>query len=214
MPDRFPGYDVLSKRDGQSWNARSRDVIAARLAIGGEPRFFTHAQLRTLRALAVRIVPQPEGRAPIDAAALIDDALVNGEGEGFRDARMPPASEAWRRGLDAFDVEAHDALGKAFADLDGRAQDALIGAMEAGALASGAWLGMPCALFFTSRVLADIVAAYYAHPSAWSAIGFGGPAAPRGYVRMEADRRDGWEAAELKPDDDPAKTIRQNRHVA
>ena len=36
--------------------------------------------------------------------------------------------------------------------------------------------------------------AYYAHPSAWNEIGFGGPASPRGYVRMDFNRRDPWEA--------------------
>ena len=33
----------------------------------------------------------------------------------------------------------------------------------------------------------DIVLAYYAHPTAWSEIGWGGPASPRGYVRMDFD---------------------------
>ncbi len=53
------------------------------------------------------------------------------------------------------------------------------------------------------RVRADAVKAYYAHPTAWSEIGFGGPASPRGYVRMDFDRRDPWEAAEAEPDARP-----------
>ncbi len=48
-------------------------------------------------------------------------------------------------------------------------------------------------------MIADITHAYYAHPTAWNEIGFGGPASPRGYVRMQLDRRDPWEAAEAKP---------------
>jgi hypothetical protein len=43
-------------------------------------------------------------------------------------------------------------------------------------------------------VLDEIVRAYYAHPAAWSEIGFGGPASPRGYVRLAAGRQDPWEA--------------------
>jgi hypothetical protein len=43
---------------------------------------------------------------------------------------------------------------------------------------------------------------YYSHPHSWSEIGFGGPANPRGYVRMYYDRRDPWEAAEAKPGDE------------
>ncbi len=41
----------------------------------------------------------------------------------------------------------------------------------------------------------------YSHPHAWSEIGFGGPANPRGYVRMTFDRRDPWKAAEAHGDD-------------
>jgi hypothetical protein len=58
---------------------------------------------------------------------------------------------------------------------------------------------MPSELFFKERVLHDICGAYYSHPHAWSEIGFGGPANPRGYVRMYFDRRDPWEAAQAAP---------------
>ena len=46
------------------------------------------------------------------------------------------------------------------------------------------------------------VSVYYAHPAAWSEIGFGGPASPRGYVRMQANRRDPWEAMEEKEENE------------
>jgi hypothetical protein len=45
-------------------------------------------------------------------------------------------------------------------------------------------------------LLDDCVGAHWAQPSLWSAMGFGGPAAPRGYVRTGIDRRDPWEAIE------------------
>ena len=57
---------------------------------------------------------------------------------------------------------------------------------------------MPSDAFFKMRMAHDIVLAYYAHPTAWSEIGWGGPASPRGYVRMDFDERDSWEAAEVK----------------
>ena len=65
MPDRFPGYDVLSKRNTPSWNEKTRQVIDARLAVPREPRFFTEQEYATLIALADRITPQPRNRAPI-----------------------------------------------------------------------------------------------------------------------------------------------------
>ena len=57
---------------------------------------------------------------------------------------------------------------------------------------------MPPAIFFDQRLLHDIVLAYWSHPTAWNEIGWGGPASPRGYVRMGYDERDPWEAAEAR----------------
>jgi hypothetical protein len=59
---------------------------------------------------------------------------------------------------------------------------------------------MPCKLFFNERAVHDIAGAYYAHPTAWNEIGFGGPASPRGYVRMGFDKRDPWDAVESPRD--------------
>ena len=71
---------------------------------------------------------------------------------------------------------------------------------------------MPPATFFKQRMARDIVHAYYAHPTAWNEIGWGGPASPRGYVRMGFDERDPWEAAEVK-DGDVEAARRKNRRV-
>ena len=43
-------------------------------------------------------------------------------------------------------------------------------------------------------------------------MGFGGPASPRGYVRMALDRRDPWEAAQAKPGHEQ-EARRENQHV-
>ena len=49
-------------------------------------------------------------------------------------------------------------------------------------------------------------------PTAWSEIGWGGPASPRGYVRLDFNERDPWEAAEAGGGDE-ASVRRINRHV-
>ena len=73
--------------------------------------------------------------------------------------------------------------------------------MQKGALTGAPWGDMPSKTFFKMRMARDIVLAYYAHPTAWSEIGWGGPASPRGYVRMDFNERDPWEAAEVKNGD-------------
>ena len=196
---RYPGYDVLDKRDGVSWNEATRRTVDARLSLPEHPRFFTPFEWLTLRALCDRILPQPEDRDPVPLAAMLDQRLLSGRTDGFRRARLPEQDEAWRRGLAALASEARARYGGAFHDLDMAEQNALLRRLQAGELSGEAWGNMPSKEFFDHRVLLDITSAYYAHPQAWSEIGFGGPASPRGYVRMDFDRRDPWEAAEAKP---------------
>src|SRR3954451_12432208 len=61
---RYPGYDVLSKRDGPSWNEQTRRVIARRLSVDPEPRFFTAEEFKTVGAIAGRLVAQRAARPP------------------------------------------------------------------------------------------------------------------------------------------------------
>ncbi|MGO9996749.1 MAG: gluconate 2-dehydrogenase subunit 3 family protein [Acetobacteraceae bacterium] len=212
MAERYPGYDVLAKRTTPSWNAQTRRVVDQRLAVPREPRFFTADEFRTLDAIAARITPQPAHRPPIPVAALIDDKLMRGRHDGYRAAEMPREPEAWQRGLRAIAAEAEALHGAAFHALDGARQDAVLQRVEAGEAHHQAWRGIPPATFFKQRLLPDIVHAYWSHPTAWSEIGWGGPASPRGYVRMGYDRRDPWEAVEAH-DGDGARARRDNRHV-
>ena len=209
---RYPGYDVMLKQDTPSWDAITREVIARRLAVPRQPRFFTQVEWETLSALCDRIMPQPADRPPVPLPAYVDAKLTEKHLDGYRYAALPGQDEAWRRGLAALDSEARDAHGARFHTLPHEAQDALIKRMQEGRLVSDAWGGMPCQPFFEHRVIADITHAYYAHPVAWNELGFGGPASPRGYVRMKLDQRDPWEAAEAKPGGD-ATARRKNLNV-
>lgn len=196
---RYTGYDVLAKRDTPSWNDATRRAIDARLRVAATaPRHFDAGQFATLGALCARIVPQqPGGVGAVPTAALIDARLATGEGDGFRDARLPPLRAAWRTGLVALDAMARHAHALPFASLDAKEADALLHAVQDGRVepeVEFAWAGMDPRTFFSKRVLMDICGAYYSHPFAWNEIGFGGPASPRGYVRMDFNRRDPWEA--------------------
>jgi hypothetical protein len=198
MPDRYAGYDVLAKRHTPSWNEATRRVIDARLALPREARFFTEDAWLTLNALCDRIVPQSPNHPPIPVAALVDAKMFTNQTDGYRNAKLPKMQQAWRLGLQALDEEAQARHGGRFHAINRKEQDALLLKMQQGSLTDAAWGDMPCAVFFSERLVHDIVAAYYSHPQSWNEIGFGGPASPRGYVRMGFDRRDPWEAAEVK----------------
>jgi hypothetical protein len=195
----YPGYDVLRKRDTPSWDVITREVIEQRLATVDAAQFLDEPRWRALHALCARIVPQPIDQPQVPLAAMLDRRLLANTGDGFRYARLPPLREAWRIGLSALDAESRQRHELPFASLSEAQQIALLTQMQHGGLNGEAWHGMDAQLFFSQRVLSDICGAYYAHPLSWNQIGFGGPANPRGYVRMYENRRDPWEAVEAKP---------------
>ncbi len=208
----YPGYDVLAKRHTPSWDAVTRRVIDRRLAVPHEPRFFSAAEWAVADAICRRILPQPADRPLVPLAALLDAKLLADIGDGFREADMPYMREAWKQGIAATEAESHACHSSGFAALGSAEKDALLGMMQRGELNNPAWAGLGAKGFFTKRLLSDIPGLYYSHPTAWSEMGFGGPASPRGYVRMAFDRRDPWEAAQATHGHEE-EALRANKHV-
>jgi hypothetical protein len=193
---RYPGYDVLAKWDSPSFDDTTRRVLAQRLNEVPPRRFLDPAEWELLEAVNRRLLPQPERTQAIPITPWIDAMLHDNQGEGFRHPDMPPLRETWRIGLAALADEAQRRHGRGFTALDEAAQDALLQALADGDACSPQWQAVHPERFFTQMLLKTAAGIYYAHPSAWNEIGFGGPASPRGYVRLGADRRDPWEARE------------------
>ena len=197
MSERFrspyPDYDVLSKWRSTSWNDQTRAVVSERLDSVPEPTFLTEDEFALLEAICARLIPQPDRTPPVPIAPFIDRKLAENRGDGYRFADMPPMREAWRRGLAAIDEESRERLARPFVSLSGRDQDRLLKAIQAGSSKGDHWQGLSPRRFF-KLMLREAASIYYAHPSGWSEIGFGGPASPRGYVRLGFNERDPWEA--------------------
>ena len=192
-PGDYDGYDVVAKWSSVSFDDLTRAVLARRLGPPPPPRFFTPAQFDVLEAACARLVATPRGEPPI--ANAIDDDLHAGRGEGFRAPDVPHDDVVWRSGVDGLDAEArqrHGGVG--FALLDGDAQDAILHALQHGDVDTAHFVAIDARRFFTDVLLKAVAAHYYSRPEAWSEIGFGGPASPRGYVRIGLDQRDPWEA--------------------
>lgn len=188
--DRYPGYDVLAKWRTPSFDDATRRVLAERLARVPERRFLSEEEWRLLEAVVARLIPQPDRAEPIPIVPWIDAMLAEGRGEGYRRDGIPPMREQWRRGLAALADEAGG-----FESLAPAEQDALLGRVQRGEVGSDRWRGLPPDRFFAD-LLRAVAGIYYSHPQAWNEIGFGGPASPRGYVRLGFDERDAWEARE------------------
>jgi hypothetical protein len=191
----YPGYDVLDKWDTPSWNEQTREVVDERLNRVPERAFLDEQEWAVLQAVCQRLVPQPDRpRDPVPIAPFVDQLLQRNQGIGYRYEEMPPMRQAWRQGLKAIDSESIERHGVPFAELALGQQDELLARLQRGEVATGSWQGLPPAKFFTQTLLKTVAGIYYSHPAAWSEIGYGGPASPRGYVRTGFDQRDSWEA--------------------
>jgi len=196
MTPRYPDYDVLAKWGSPSFDDTTRAVLARRLHELPPRRFLTGEEWELVDALAARLLPQPDRAEPIPITPWIDAMLHDERGDGFRHPDMPKLTDAWRQGLAAIDDEARLRHGQPFALLDGAAQDAILADVADDRVRSPLWSGMHPQRFFIHHLLKSAAGIYYSHPAAWSEIGFGGPASPRGYVRLGFDARDPWEAKE------------------
>jgi len=205
---RFPGYDVTDGAD--TWDPTTRAVVLGRLDPPGPLRFFTADEARTVTALTDRLLAQDHGRPvpahgdgrpvpaqdhgrPVPVVPVIDGRLAAADGDGYRYVDLPDDPEAWRRSLAALDDDARRAHGRSFADLD---RDTQMDLVEERATDDGSWHGLPAPRVF-SLWMRYAAGAFYAHPTAWSEIGFGGPAYPRGYKNLGLDKREPWEVREV-----------------
>ena len=192
----YAGYDVLDKWDSPSWNEQTREAVGRRLDEVPGRHFLSADQWSLLEAVAARLMPQPEREDPVPIVPWIDDRLRKDRRPGYRYADMPPMREAWTSGLEAIAAECADRFGKPFQELPGEEQDAYLTDVQNGDVDARFWGDMAIQCFFSEMLLKDVLEIYYSHPTAWSEIGFGGPASPRGYVRLGFDERDPWEGEE------------------
>lgn len=200
MSDKFrspyPSYNVLDKWDSPSWNEQTRDVVRKRLYEVPPRQFFTEEEWETLEAVCERLIPQPDRpEHPVPIVPWIDQRLVQQRGDGYRYEDMPPMRQAWRRGIKGINEESRRCFGKRYVELSAEQRDEVLKAIQKGKVEADAWQDVPAERFFTT-LLKTVVGVYYAHPAAWNEIGYGGPASPRGYVRLGANQHDPWEAEE------------------
>jgi hypothetical protein len=102
-------------------------------------------------------------------------------------------------GIAAIDEIARSQFERRFVDLQPLQQEQLLRALHDGKPggAHETWKKMPVHRFWMLLV-SECAEAYYAHPWAWDEIGFGGPAYPRAYMRLENGEPEPWEVRERR----------------
>jgi hypothetical protein len=181
MIGRYPDYDVLAAVD--SWDDATKQVVLARLDPPGPLRFFTVAESPTLRAFCDTVLAQ-DGEPRVPVAEFVDDKLAAGRLDGYQYADMPDDRDTWRLVLAGLDDTARDRWGQDdFAAARPDTREAIIDAFSQGQLSGGSWDSLNVSRAW-SVCMRAVLTAFYSHPWAWNEIGFGGPAYPRGFMRL------------------------------
>ncbi len=181
MIGRYPDFDVLAA--AHTWDKATTSVVMARLAAPVPLRFFTAAEEPTLRAFCDTVMAQDaEPRVPV--AEFVDDKLASGRLDGYQYADMPDDPDTWRlllAGLDHSATTLFDTT--SFADAPPEVREAIVDELANARLDGGPWEELNVSRAW-SVCMRAILVGFYSHPWAWNEIGFGGPAYPRGYMRL------------------------------
>ena len=182
-----------------------RDVLRARGAPDdpeAEPRSFSAQQLKTLRAIVARILPDA-ATYRIDLALRLDEMMAEQEGNGWRYEALPTDPEAYRIGLETLEHLARSETEEGFADLPGAEQDRLLEGLDSGAFQlperHERFTAEQMKLWF-EEVRSDAVRHYVAHPAIMARIGYSGfanggttGASFQGFQKVGMDERESWE---------------------
>ncbi|MGI9057602.1 MAG: gluconate 2-dehydrogenase subunit 3 family protein [Ktedonobacteraceae bacterium] len=199
QPGYYPGFQTLSQK--AFWDEATRKVVLARVEHVPPIRFFTHEEAQLMQAMCDRLLPQDDRDEAhkIPLVNAIDERLHSGRIDGYRFEDMPPDHEAHRLGLQAIEAIAHHLFHHSFVQLEPREQDQVLQTIHDGNPPAGEeiWKKMPVTRYWM-LLMQDAIEVYYAHPFAWDEVGFGGPAYPRGYMRLEGGKPEPWEVEEQR----------------
>jgi hypothetical protein len=200
MHGRYPDYDVLAHAD--TWDEVTRGLVVGRVGRLPVLRFFAAEEAAALRTLLdLALAQDAEPRIPV--LEIVDSRLHEGRRDGFRYEDMPDDGQTWRAVAAAVDATARERGAASLLAADHPTRVGIVDDLAHGRLDDGPWSELNSARAW-SVVMRGALSAFYSHPWAWNEIGFGGPAYPRGYMRLGAgptgaDPHEGAEAFSRDP---------------
>ncbi len=200
QPGYYPGFSTLAQQN--FWDEATRNTILHRVHHIPPIRFFSQDEVLLLSIIADHLLPQddrhPSKRIPV--VARIDERLHKRHIPGYRFENMPEDGAVYRLGFKAIEQMAGKSYNRPFRELEWREQEELLKSIHDGQPKEGAseiWEQMEIHRYW-AMLVGDCVESYYAHPWAWDEIGFGGPAYPRAYARLERGEPESWEVNERR----------------
>jgi hypothetical protein len=199
QPGYYTGYSTMAQQ--KSWDKTTREVVADRVQKTPRVRFFSEQEAALLKAVIDRVMPQDDRAVDrvIPVLPILDERLYKNSLNGFRYEDMPPDQEAYRLAIKAIEEMALNRFQQSFPDLTIHQQELILKSLHDGRPDPDhpIWQRMPVHRFW-ALLMEDCATAYYSHPWAWDEIGFGGPAYPRGYMRLENGLPEPWEKDEQR----------------
>ncbi|MBC9783950.1 gluconate 2-dehydrogenase subunit 3 family protein [Heliobacterium chlorum] len=183
----YPDYNVMEL--SEHWDENTRRLVESRLKPPSPPRFFTALEFSILKVVVGRLVDEDNEELLSRVAGQIDEHLLQRQGQGYHKTGVLPGEQLLRLGLAWLDATALQFHQRAFTQLSPWEMDDILGKAQRGEVA---WTGSSSKDFFT-EILKTAVDFFYSQPEIWSEIGYGGPAFPRGYYRIEYGLKDPWE---------------------
>lgn len=201
QPGYYPGFSTLSQ--SSFWDEATRSVVDNRVQRPPERKFFSTSAWDFWTAVFSHLIPQTDRTEDrqIPLLPALDDRLAKNQTVGYRYESMPHDRVVYELGIEAIDRECEHRYGGKFLVLPHLQQDLALKVIHDGRpeAAPEIWKKMPVK-YFWQMIMADAIDAYYAHPWAWDEIGFGGPAYPRAYTRLERGEPEPWEVEEQRYD--------------
>lgn len=198
QPGYYPGYSTLGQKS--FWDAATRKVVEDRVHHPPQRKFFTEEQWKFWTVVFEHILPQtdrtPERQIPI--VGPLDRRLLQNRTVGYRFEGMPQDRDVYQTvGIEGINAEARARFHGDFLDLPHLQQDKVLQALHDGRPKGAPEIWKKVSVHrFWQFIVTDAIDAYYAHPWAWDEIGFGGPAYPRAYTRLERGEPEPWEVEE------------------
>lgn len=199
QPGYYPDHSTMAQK--KYWEKATRDVVTDRVEKTPAIRFFSEGEAAILGAVISRVLPQDDRmeERTIPILPVLDERLYTNSLNGFRYEDMPPDQQAYQLAIKAIDEMATTRFQQPFIHLTVHQQELILKSLHDGKPdpEHAVWQTMPVHRFW-AMLMEDCVTAYYSHPWAWDEIGFGGPAYPRGYMRLENGLPEPWEKDEQR----------------
>jgi len=197
QPGYYAGFSTLSQ--SPYWDAATRNTVTERVTHPPERRFFTAYEWKFWETVFSHLIPQtdrtPERQIPLMPP--LDARLHANQTAGYRYESMPQDREAYKIGIQAINNESVTQFGGEFLNVGHWQQEKVLQSIHDSRPQSSPeiWKAMSVSRFW-QLIMNDAMEAYYSHPWAWDEIGFGGPAYPRAYTRLENGEPEPWEVRE------------------